>query len=127
MQLAEELLAAKNEPSTKGWQYAVASSILGWVLDAFDFFVVVFLFDALAANFHVEKKAVVWTISITLAMRPVVYEKAIRKLFRDVDSVLSHCHCEPLWAERAASIACGHDSHAQCEGATRPPVRRCRE
>jgi len=71
MQIEEEFLAVKPEPSTKGWQFAVASSILGWVLDAFDFFVVVFLFDALAANFHVEKKAIVWTISITLAMRPV--------------------------------------------------------
>lgn len=59
------------EGSTPGWQFAVASSILGWVLDAFDFFVVVFLFDVLAANFHVEKIAIVWTISITLAMRPL--------------------------------------------------------
>jgi SHS family lactate transporter-like MFS transporter len=40
-------------------------------LDAFDFFVVIFLVDTLAANFHVEKKAIVWTISIALAMRPV--------------------------------------------------------
>jgi SHS family lactate transporter-like MFS transporter len=71
MLIEEELLVGKNELNTKGWQFAVASSILGWVLDAFDFFVVVFLFDALAANFHVEKKAIVWTISITLAMRPV--------------------------------------------------------
>src|SRR3981189_1623904 len=71
MQIEEELLVVKNEPNTRGWQFAVASSILGWVLDAFDFFVVVFLLDALAANFHVEKKAIVWTISITLAMRPV--------------------------------------------------------
>jgi SHS family lactate transporter-like MFS transporter len=71
MLIKDELLVGKNELNTKGWQFAVASSILGWVLDAFDFFVVVFLFDALAANFHVEKKAIVWTISITLAMRPV--------------------------------------------------------
>ncbi len=71
MLIEDELLVGKNELNTKGWQFAVASSILGWVLDAFDFFVVVFLFDALAANFHVEKKAIVWTISITLAMRPV--------------------------------------------------------
>jgi len=71
MLIEEELLVGKNELNTKGWQFAVASSILGWVLDAFDFFVVVFLFDALAANFHVEKKAIVWTIFITLAMRPV--------------------------------------------------------
>lgn len=60
-----------NESDSPGWQFAVTSSILGWVLDAFDFFVVVFLFDALAANFHVAKSAIVFTISITLAMRPV--------------------------------------------------------
>jgi SHS family lactate transporter-like MFS transporter len=71
MHIEEDLLVLENEAITKGWQFAVASSILGWVLDAFDFFVVVFLFDALAGNFHVEKKAIVWTISITLAMRPV--------------------------------------------------------
>jgi SHS family lactate transporter-like MFS transporter len=59
------------ELETPGWQYAVSSGILGWVLDAFDFFVVIFLVDTLAANFHVEKKAIVWTISIALAMRPV--------------------------------------------------------
>jgi SHS family lactate transporter-like MFS transporter len=55
---------------TPGWQYAVASGILGWVLDAFDFFVVIFLVDSLAAHFRVEKSAIVWTISVTLAMRP---------------------------------------------------------
>ncbi len=72
MHLEEDLSPAHNEDANvPGWKFAVASSILGWVLDAFDFFVVVFLFDALAANFHVDKKAIVWTISITLAMRPV--------------------------------------------------------
>jgi SHS family lactate transporter-like MFS transporter len=65
------LEAASHERETPGWQYAVASGILGWVLDAFDFFVVIFLVDTLAANFHVDKKAIVWTISIALAMRPV--------------------------------------------------------
>ncbi|MEO7005278.1 MAG: MFS transporter [Acidobacteriaceae bacterium] len=56
---------------TPGWQFAVGSSILGWVLDAFDFFVVVFLFDKLAGNFHVGKAAIVYTLTLTLAMRPV--------------------------------------------------------
>jgi SHS family lactate transporter-like MFS transporter len=65
------LEAASHERATPGWQYAVASGILGWVLDAFDFFVVIFLVDTLAANFHVDKKAIVWTISIALAMRPL--------------------------------------------------------
>jgi MFS transporter, SHS family, lactate transporter len=59
------------EEDTPGWQYAVASGILGWVLDAFDFFVIVFLFDDLMARFHVGKPAIVWTLTLTLAMRPV--------------------------------------------------------
>src|SRR5438445_2988280 len=63
---------AKTANATSpGWQFAVASGILGWVLDAFDFFVVVFLVDTLANNFHVGKKEVVFTITLTLAMRPV--------------------------------------------------------
>jgi SHS family lactate transporter-like MFS transporter len=60
----------RDAPASK-WQYAVASGILGWILDAFDFFVVIFLVDNLAANFHVEKRAIVWTITAALAMRPI--------------------------------------------------------
>ena len=69
--LEQDLSSLPDQANIPGWRFAVGSSILGWVLDAFDFFVVVFLFDALAANFHVEKRAIVWTISVTLAMRPV--------------------------------------------------------
>ncbi|HTZ60412.1 MAG TPA: MFS transporter [Acidobacteriaceae bacterium] len=53
------------------WGFAVSSGILGWILDAFDFFVLVFLVDVLASNFHVGKGDIVWTITVTLAMRPV--------------------------------------------------------
>ena len=53
------------------WHFAVVSSILGWVLDAFDFFVLVFLFDTVAAHFHVSKASVVYTLTLTLAMRPL--------------------------------------------------------
>jgi SHS family lactate transporter-like MFS transporter len=53
------------------WQLAVSSGILGWILDAFDFFVLVFLIDVLAANFHVAKTAIIWTITVTLVMRPI--------------------------------------------------------
>ncbi len=60
----------KSAPRT-GHRLAVAAAFLGWTLDAFDFFVVVFLVDALATNFHVAKSAIVWTLTATLAMRPV--------------------------------------------------------
>ena len=61
-----------SEPTeTKGWKFAVGSGILGWILDAFDFFVLVFLLDILAEHFHVPKKQIVFTLTLTLAMRPV--------------------------------------------------------
>src|ERR1700675_4071426 len=50
--------------------YAVASGILGWTLDAFDFFVVVFLVDTLATHFQVGKSSIVLTLGATLAMCP---------------------------------------------------------
>lgn len=60
-----------HDQQTKGWKFAVTSGVLGWVLDAFDFFVVVFLFDILAEHFHVSKVSVVYTLTLTLAMRPI--------------------------------------------------------
>ena len=58
-------------PTRSDQQHAVAASFLGWTLDAFDFFVLVFLVDTLAHQFHVTKGAIVWTLTATLAMRPV--------------------------------------------------------
>ena len=54
-----------------GWRFAVAAGILGWILDAFDFFVVVFLITELMGKFHVGKGAIVWSMTLTLAMRPI--------------------------------------------------------
>jgi SHS family lactate transporter-like MFS transporter len=36
-----------------------------------DLFVIVFLFDSLAEHFQVSKAAVVYTLALTLALRPV--------------------------------------------------------
>src|SRR6202171_2684953 len=60
-----------DEVPQKGRGYAVASGILGWTLDAFDFFVVVFLVDTLATHFQVGKSSIVLTLGATMAMRPV--------------------------------------------------------
>ena len=51
--------------------HAVTAGYLGWTMDAFDFFVVVFLVDTLAVRFNVPKKEIVWTMTATLALRPV--------------------------------------------------------
>jgi MFS transporter, SHS family, lactate transporter len=62
-----------NDPTvtTSRWGFAVSSGILGWILDAFDFFVLVFLVDILAKHFSVSKASIVLTITVTLVMRPV--------------------------------------------------------
>jgi MFS family permease len=51
--------------------HAVTASYLGWTLDAFDFFVLIFMLDTLSAQFHVAKSAIISTTIATLAMRPV--------------------------------------------------------
>jgi len=47
------------------------AGFLGWTMDAFDFFIVIFMYDALAAEFHVPKTQIIWTVTATLAFRPV--------------------------------------------------------
>ncbi len=56
---------------TSGRWHAMMAGFLGWTLDAFDFFVVVFLFDTLAQHFHVTKTDIVLSVTGTLAMRPI--------------------------------------------------------
>ncbi len=53
-------------------QRAVVSvSFLGWMLDAFDFFLVVMVLPHLASEFHTDVKSVTVAIFITLFMRPL--------------------------------------------------------
>jgi SHS family lactate transporter-like MFS transporter len=52
--------------------YATIASFLGWMLDAFDFFVLVFVLSKAAADFHVSlKDEMTLAITVTLAFRPV--------------------------------------------------------
>jgi SHS family lactate transporter-like MFS transporter len=44
---------------------------LGWSLDAFDFFILVFCVSAIAAEFHTKVSAIAEAIFLTLAMRPI--------------------------------------------------------
>jgi SHS family lactate transporter-like MFS transporter len=65
---------AQPGPSTRlqrAHVHAIIACFLGWTLDAFDFFVVVFMMDHLVTQFSVTKAEVVLTLTWTLAMRPV--------------------------------------------------------
>ena len=49
---------------------AVLASYLGWTLDAFDFFILVFVMDDIAKEFGTDVKDVTFAIFLTLAARP---------------------------------------------------------
>ena len=49
---------------------AVTASFLGWTLDAFDFFLMVFMFKAISTEFHTNVAAVAIASTLTLAARP---------------------------------------------------------
>jgi SHS family lactate transporter-like MFS transporter len=57
-------------PPSDHWA-AVTASFLGWTLDAFDFFLVVMCLTAIAADFRVPDKSIAWSLTITLAFRPL--------------------------------------------------------
>jgi len=59
----------------QGWTGAqkkvVAASLLGWTLDAFDFFLLVFVLTDVAREFGVPRSTVAWALTLTLALRPL--------------------------------------------------------
>ncbi len=50
---------------------AVAASFLGWTLDAFDYFLVVYGLTAIARDFHRSDKDMALAITVTLGFRPI--------------------------------------------------------
>src|SRR5580692_1187229 len=58
-----------------GWnseqRHVVAASFLGWTLDAFDFFLLVFVLKDIATEFNTDISNVTFAILLTLAMRPI--------------------------------------------------------
>lgn len=50
---------------------AVVATFLGWTLDAFDFFIIVFVFKDIAKEFNTDIPSVTATLFLTLAMRPL--------------------------------------------------------
>jgi SHS family lactate transporter-like MFS transporter len=61
-------LAASSKSNAR---HALLAGFLGWTLDAFDFFVITFMYDVLARHFGVSKSQIILTTFATLAMRPI--------------------------------------------------------
>ncbi len=63
-----------KEPATRsaGAVNVVVASFLAWMLDAFDFFILVFVLSKAADEFHVSlKDQITLAITVTLAVRPI--------------------------------------------------------
>jgi SHS family lactate transporter-like MFS transporter len=62
---------ASNEVWTRTQRHIVLASFLGWMLDAFDFFLVVFVLKRIAGDFGTDVKSITYALFLTLAMRPL--------------------------------------------------------
>ncbi len=58
-------------PLTRAHKMTIAAGYLGWTLDAFDFFLLVFLLKAISESFGADIKAVSEALFLTLAARPL--------------------------------------------------------
>ena len=56
---------------TPNQRNVVVATFLGWTLDAFDFFIIVFVFRDIAKEFNTDIPSVTATLFLTLAMRPL--------------------------------------------------------
>jgi SHS family lactate transporter-like MFS transporter len=56
---------------TKSQRNVVIAAYLGWTLDAFDFFLMVFMFKDISAELHSSMQVVTTAVLLTLATRPV--------------------------------------------------------
>jgi SHS family lactate transporter-like MFS transporter len=63
--------AEVRDLSTSDAVHTLIASFLGWTLDAFDFFVLIFVLPTVARDFHRSIPDIAFTITATLAMRPV--------------------------------------------------------
>ena len=73
--MAAEIVSATapdaRELSTADAVHTLLASFLGWTLDAFDFFILIFVLPTVAKDFHRSVPDIAFTITATLAMRPV--------------------------------------------------------
>ena len=79
-----------------GWtseqKHVVVASFLGWALDAFDFFLLVFVLKDIAAEFQTDISDVTLAILLTLAMRPIGAFIFGFKHFEETDILCFRCN-----------------------------------
>jgi MFS transporter, SHS family, lactate transporter len=68
---AEASQPRAREPLTRDQRNAFAAALLGWTMDAFDYFIVILVYSEIAKDFHVSLTKMAFLTTVTLVMRPI--------------------------------------------------------
>jgi SHS family lactate transporter-like MFS transporter len=69
--MAFALTRRTHEPLTPDQRNSFIAAVLGWTMDAFDYFLVVLVYAQIAADFHTSLTKMAFLTTVTLAMRPI--------------------------------------------------------
>src|SRR6478609_3577153 len=64
-------MAVANTRLTSDQRNSFIAALLGWTMDAFDYFIVVWVYADIAKTFHISNAEVAFLTTATLLMRPV--------------------------------------------------------
>src|SRR5215467_10680137 len=64
-------VATQNPADRTNQRNALIAGFLGWTLDAFDFFVLTYVLNDVARDFHRTRPDIALTLTTSLAMRPL--------------------------------------------------------
>ena len=68
---APDSTSGRRTPLTPDQRNAFTAALLGWTMDAFDYFIVVLVYADIASDFGESKEKVAFLTTVTLLMRPV--------------------------------------------------------
>ena len=90
--------------------HVVVACYLGWMLDSFDFFIMVFALDTVARTFGVPVSATAWALTATLACR-VVGGGAVRAHRRPLRQAADHDDQRAVLRRPGAAVGPGAQLH----------------
>src|ERR1700754_2195567 len=71
MSKADSETARTRTPLTADQRNSFLAALLGWTMDAFDYFIVIFVYADIAKEFNVSVTEMAFVTTVTLIMRPV--------------------------------------------------------
>src|SRR5437867_3368372 len=69
--VSSEIAGEERQPLTADQRSSFVAALLGWTMDAFDYFLVVLVYAEIAADFGTTLTRMAFLTTVTLAMRPV--------------------------------------------------------